>query len=162
MYVHITVTASQVEQYNTFETVSNFLSIQALNLNPRKTESFVKVRTTPKKSTHVPKDEWEAMSRAEKTSHIAKRKKKGSKNKPGGKNAKVDRVGTKDKGETDGKSDLEKATAIAKTMQAQFISGVTDGRSLEADVSEQQDDSQADGNGNAKPSVQKRKGKGQG
>ena len=65
-------------------------------------------------------------------------------------------------GETDGKSDLEKATEIAKTMQEKFISGVAAGRSLEAEASEQQDDSQADGDGKAKPSVQKRKGKGQG
>jgi hypothetical protein len=160
--IHIAVIASQVEQYNTFETVSNFLSIQALNLNPRKTGSVAKVRTTPNESTHVPKDEWEAMSRAEKTAHIAKRKKKGGKKSPAGKNAKVARVGTNDKGETDAKSDLEKATAIAKTMQEQFISGIAAGRSLEADASEQQDDSQADGDGKAKPSVQKRKGKGQG
>ena len=102
------------------------------------------------------------MSRAEKTAHIAKRKKKGSKNKPAGKNAKVARLGTKDKGETDGKSDLENATSIAKTMQEKFISGVAAGRSLEADASEQQDGSQADGYGKTKPFILKRKGKGQG
>ena len=94
----------------------------------------MKACTTPNESTHIPKDEWEAMSRAEKTAHTAKRKKKGGK-KPAGKNAKVSRVGTKDKGETGGKSDLEKATAIAKTMQEQFISGFAAGRSLEADAS---------------------------
>ena len=102
------------------------------------------------------------MSRAEKTAHIVKRKKKGGK-KPPGKNAKVARVGTKDKGEIDStKSNLDKATIIAKTMQEHFINGVAAGRSLEADAPKQQDDIQADGDGKAKPSVQKRKGKGQG
>ena len=102
------------------------------------------------------------MSRAEKTAHIVKRKKKGGKNKPAGKNAKVARIGKKDNGETDGKSDLDKATAITKTMQEQFINGVAAGHSFEADASEQQDDIQADGDGKAKQTVQKRKEKDQG
>ena len=102
------------------------------------------------------------MSRAEKTAQIVKRKKKGGKNKPAGKNDKVAQVGTQDKGDTGGKSDLEKGTAITKTMQEQFISGVAAGRSLEAEASEQQDDSQSDGDGESKLSVQKRKGKARG
>ena len=44
-------------------------------------------------------------------------------------------------------------------MQEQFINGVASRRSLEVDASEQKDDSQAEGDGKAKPSVQKRKGK---
>ena len=161
--VHIAVIASQKEMYDTFESVSTYLSIQAQQLNPRKSGQVAKIETTKATSAHIPKDQWDAMSRVEKTAHIAKRKKKGGgKSKPPGRTAKVARVGTNGKGETDGTtSDLDKATAIAKTMNEHYINGIAAGRSMEADASGTHDDGQADNDGKAKPSVGKRKGKGQ-
>jgi hypothetical protein len=148
--------------YDTFDSISTYLSIQALQLNPRKGGQVAKVETTKATSSHIPKDQWDAMSRVEKTAHIAKRKKKGGSKKPPGKTAKVARIGTKDKGETDGTtSELDKATSIAKTMNEHYINVIAAGCNMKADASGTHDDDQADNDGKAKPSVQKRKGKGQ-